>query len=264
MATPFLKWAGGKQALLPQLQPYFPTRYARYMEPFVGGGGVFFGLEPAVAILGDTNTWLMDTYWVVRERPGALCVELDRFVNTREAYLQNRALDPATLDPVRRAALLIYLNKTCFRGLFRMNRQGRFNVPYGDYQRPYYTPADIQAASQALQSASFRAGPYTWVLDEARRGDFVYLDPPYAPASETADFDRYTAQPFRAADHVVLRDRLVELDRRGVRWALSGRDTPELRALYDRYSIHSIHARREINLDASARSETELLILNTP
>lgn len=264
MTTPFLKWAGGKYALLPQLRRYFPTEARRHIEPFVGGGGVFFGLEPSTAILGDMNAWLMDTYAVVREHPEALMDTLDGMVNTRETYLHLRAQDPATVPRILRAALFVYLNKTGFRGLFRVNRKGRFNVSYGAYQRPYYDRTELLAASRALQNAELFTGDYRGVLDRARPGDFVYLDPPYPARSETADFDRYTPTPFRDADHVVLAENLRALHRRRIRWALSCRDTPTIRALYAGFTIHTVHARREINLDAARRQESEILLTNDP
>lgn len=262
MTLPFLKWAGGKQALLPQLKPLFPTDFARFVDPFLGGGSVFFGLAPKDALLGDANTWLIETYEIVRDEPDALLDALRGFVNTREAYLQHRAVDPQELRPVMRAALFVYLNKTCFRGLFRVNRKGWFNVPYGNYQRPYVNEADLRAASRVLQRASFRPQGFAWVEREARAGDFVYLDPPYLPKSATADFDRYTTTPFGEADHVVLAAMLRRIDRPKIRWALSHRDIPKIRELYAGFDFTPIEARREITLTAADRPEAELLIRN--
>lgn len=259
---PFLKWAGGKQALARRLIAHFPEMFGRYYEPFLGGGSVFFELAPPRAVLGDGNAWLIDTYEALRDDWRAVAHKLDRMVNTREEYLRVREIDPARLSPTARAAHFIYLNKTGFRGLFRVNRQGRFNVPYGAYQRRYYDVEALCAAAEALRGAMLRRGDFESTLDGVRAGDFVYFDPPYYKLGGYSDFNRYTPAQFREDDHRRLAALCRELDARGVRWALSNSDTPFVQELYAGFRVEAIEARREINLKSVRRAVREVLVTN--
>jgi DNA adenine methylase len=261
-AKPFAKWAGGKQALASTLTSYFPSEYERYSEPFLGGGSVFLSLSPSRSILGDANEWLIDTYEAIRDDWESVAEILDSLVNTRDAYLRYRSVPITELDFVRRAAHFIYLNKTCFRGLFRVNRNGQFNVPYGDYDRRYYDAANLQAVSSMLQKAELRRGDFELVLFDVNVKDFVYLDPPYVKLGGHSDFNRYTSTQFRLEDHVRLAAFCNEMTNRGVRWAQSNSDTQLVRELYAEYEIVQLNARREINLDSQKRNITELLIRN--
>ena len=259
---PFLKWAGGKQALARRLIECFPATFAGYYEPFLGGGSVFFELAPTRAVLGDGNEWLIDTYEALHDDWRAVARELDGMVNTREEYLRLREIAPETLSPIVRAAHFIYLNKTCFRGLFRVNRKGRFNVPYGAYQRRYYDADELRDAAEALRGAEFRRGDFELNLDGVSAGDFVYFDPPYYKLGGYSDFNRYTSAQFREGDHTRLAALCRELDARGVRWALSNSDTPFVRTLYAGFRMFDVEARREINLKSVRRSVNEVLITN--
>ena len=187
---------------------------------------------------------------------------LDTLPNTKNDYLRIRAIEVASLELTQRAAHFVYLNKTCFRGLFRVNRAGRFNVPYGAYDRRYYDPANFAAVARALAGADLRCADYADSLAAASTGDFVYLDPPYWKLGGHADFNRYTPGQFRAEDHERLAALCRELDGRGVRWALSNSDTDFVRELFAGYRLVEVDARREINLKARARSVRELLVLN--
>jgi DNA adenine methylase len=261
-ARPVLKWAGGKQGLADQLVRYFPINFSTYYEPFLGGGSVLLTLQPESAIIGDRNDWLLDTYISIRTDYTRVAKILDGMVNTREEYERIRAIRPESLEPFQRAAHLIYLNKTCFRGLFRVNKQGMFNVPYGAYDRRYYDPDNLATVSRCLQSVEIRRGDFELCLADVTPDDFAYLDPPYYKQGGFSDFDRYTKFKFRANDHIRLAAVCRELDERGIRWAVSNSDTPFVRLLFDGFKIVSIANRREINLNSQERDINELLITN--
>lgn len=261
-AEPFIKWAGGKQALLGQLQPHFPSSFNRYIEPFIGGGAVFFALKHGDATISDQNEWLMDTYEAIRDDWKSVAAKLNDLPNTREDFLRIRKVDPNSLSLVERAAHFIYLNKTCFRGLFRVNKKGGFNVPYGEYQRRYFDPANLEAASSLLKKTKILRGDFEGALIGASPGDFVYFDPPYYKLGGFSDFNRYTAGQFREAEQLRLAALCNELNARGIKWAVSNSDTPFIREIYSGYKFVEIFARREINLKSENRNISELLILN--
>lgn len=261
-AQPFVKWAGGKQDLLSQITPRFPQKIDRYIEPFVGGGAIFFALNHPKATIADLNWWLIDTYKALRDDWQAVAKELDRFPNTKEDYLRIRAIDPKTQSLLRRAAQFIYLNKNCFRGLFRVNKQGHFNVPYGAYNRRYYDPNVLAAAAALLENCEIQTSDFEAALLGISSSDFVYLDPPYYKLGGYSDFNRYTSEQFRESDQLRLSSVCNELDRNSVRWAQSNSDTPFIRSLYKQFRIMEISARREINLNSQNRNVIELLILN--
>lgn len=261
-ARPILKWAGGKQAQAERLVAAFPERFARYFEPFLGGASVFLALRPARAVLADRNEWLIDAYRAVRDQPEEVADALRRLPNTRADFLRVRARDPRALPPVLRAAHLVYLNKTCFRGLFRVNRQGRFNVPWGAYDRRTFDPDNLRRFAHALRGADLRAGDFEEGLRGIAPGDFAYLDPPYYKIGGYSDFNRYTDAPFREADHERLAARVRELDARGVGFALTQSDTPFVRGLFAGFRVRRVSARREINLSRHRRDVDELLITN--
>jgi len=259
---PFLKWAGGKQALAETLIRQFPKEFRRYFEPFLGGGSVFFTLRPRPALLSDVNSWLINTYQAVRDDWQRVAALLNTMENTRASYLEYRKLPPSKMDTWHRAAHLIYLNKTCFRGLFRVNKRGEFNVPYGEYQRRYYNPANLTEVSALLDTAELRCCDYQESLKEAEKGDFAYLDPPYHKMGGYSDFNRYTADKFREQDHVRLADFCKELDSRGIKWAQSNSNSEFVRSLYGDYRQIMFRSRREINLNSQDRDIKELLIVN--
>ena len=261
-AKPVLKWAGGKQALADRLIRSFPDEFSRYYEPFVGGASVLLTLQPAKAVIGDLNDWLLDTYVAIRTDHDNVAKHLDRMINTREEFERIRAIQPGTLDLVQRAAHLIYLNKTCFRGLFRVNRKGQFNVPYGAYDRRYYDPENLGAVANCLHEVEIRYTDFELCLADATAADFVYLDPPYYKQGGYSDFDRYTRWKFRENDQIRLAAVCRELDDRGVRWAVSNSDTPFVRALFEGFAIQPVANRREINLNSRDRDIDELLITN--
>lgn len=259
-ARPFVKWAGGKRRLVASLMSLAPMAYERYLEPFLGGGAVALALGHRSMMLNDSNSELIDAYRAVRDNLAALLERLDlhQAAHDREHFYAVRALEPADLTPLDRAARLIYLNKTCFNGLWRVNRAGRFNTPIGRVDRPaLYDRETMLAASTVLQHASLAHQDYAlWLDHQARPGDFIYLDPPYDPAGGFADFKRYTAQPFGVAAHTRLADLFHELIRRGATPVLSNADTELVRRLYRDHSIQVIAVPRAI----SGRSDRRGLV----
>lgn len=261
-ASPFIKWAGGKQALIPQLTPHFPKKFTRYVEPFIGGGAVFFSLNHNQATISDQNEWLIDTYKAIRDNWEGVAYALDQLPNTKEHFLKIRAISPRSVDLITRAAYFIYLNKTCFRGLFRVNQKGFFNVPFGEYDRRYYDPFNLSAVSKALADTTILLGDFELATLGVTDNDFLYFDPPYYKLGGYSDFNRYTSGQFREQEQVRLASLCNELTNRGVRWALSNSDTSLIKSLYKPYRMIKVNARREINLKSQNRDVAELLILN--
>ncbi|WP_165859218.1 MULTISPECIES: DNA adenine methylase [Desulfofundulus] len=262
---PPVKWAGGKSQLIPQFEPLFPKReYSLYVEPFVGGGAVFFHLLPPRAVLIDSNDELINFYLVVRDDLEALLQDLRRHENTAEYYYRIRALDPGQLTPVERASRFLYLNKTGYNGLWRVNSRGQHNVPFGRYKNPKIVDEpNLRLVSVALKRAEIICGDFSRILDCTAPGAFVYLDPPYHPLSETANFTSYTPDAFGEDDQRRLAEVFRELDRRGCLVMLSNSDTPFIRELYKNYDIQVVYAKRAINCRADKRGPiAELVIRN--
>ena len=266
--APIVKWAGGKSKLLTQLVPLLPpgVELRRHVEPFAGGAAVFFALRPARALLCDVNPALIATYEAVRDEVDGVIEQLERlsrehderaYYHVRERYNRARKLSGA-----ERAAIFIYLNKTCFNGLHRVNHKGEFNVPVGRYVNPRILNQDaLRAASALLARCELRCTGFEALLAMARPGDFVYLDPPYEPVSETASFTAYAQNGFGRQDQLRLRDVLAALDRRGCRLMLSNSDVPFIRDLYRDYRIDFVAAARAINSDASKRGPVQEVVV---
>ena len=260
----FLKWAGGKTRYAAALAGLAPTEFGTYWEPFMGSAAVFFELAPERAVLSDANEELVIAFQEVARDPHAIMHLLDRMPNTREYFERVRSRDPQTLSRVERAARVIYLNKTAFRGLWRVNRRGRYNVPYGAYDRPYYNSETLLAASAALArpGVTVRFADYSVALTEAAPGDWIYLDPPYVPLGGYSDFKRYTSSQFHDDDHTRLVDLMREADARGVLLMLTNADKPEVRALYGGFAMATFATRRDINLNPSGRDSSDLVVTN--
>lgn len=259
----FLKWAGGKTRTADLLVSLAPKDgFETYLEAFCGSAAVFFALRPERAILADDNADLIICLQQVAADPHAVMAQLDEWPNERGFFNEVREWDPDALDAVVRAARVIYLNKTGFRGLWRVNQQGRFNTPYGEYNRPYYNRTTLPAAAAALRHADIRHACFREVLLKAEPGDWVYLDPPYVPDRAWGDFTRYTAGRFGPGDQEDLADMCAQLDRDGVRWLLTNSNTMMIRKLYSDYRIHAIATRRDITLQAADRDSIDLVITN--
>ncbi|NJK62980.1 MAG: DNA adenine methylase [Synechococcaceae cyanobacterium SM2_3_1] len=262
VARPFLKWAGGKGRLLDQYAAYFPRQYRTYFEPFLGGGAVFFHLRPQQAVLTDINPHLVNIYRCVRDQVEFLIPLLQdhQAQHGPDYYYRIRALQPE--DPVHQAARLLYLNKTCFNGLYRENASGQFNVPIGRYRNPRICdPTLLRAASQALQGSDLQVQPFEAILEAATPADFVYFDPPYHPLSATSSFTAYNRHSFGEADQIRLQDVFATLAARGVPVMLSNSDCQWIRTLYQDFPVHTITAARAINSKAQRRGKiTEVLV----
>jgi DNA adenine methylase len=261
-AKPFLKWAGGKTrsaALLASLAPPFT---GRYLEPFMGSAALFFEFAPERALLSDANKELVVCFQEVARDPHQVMDLLDQMPNTREHYMKVRSQDPETLSRPERAARVIYLNKTGFRGLWRVNRRGQFNVPYGEYSRPYYNADTLLRASKALAGVDIRLADFEEVIAEARPGDFVYLDPPYVPDRKWGDFKRYTPGQFSNGDHDRLAQAMRDADARGAHLMLTNSDTPHARRAFTGFRRRRIATRRDIHLTAAERDSVDLVITN--
>jgi DNA adenine methylase len=265
---PFLKWAGGKQRLLAQYEPFFPPRQTigRYFEPFIGSAAVFFHLQPKQAILSDRNEKLIDLYQTIRDDVDGVIAALQPHCNESDYFYAVRAQKPEALTAVQRAARLIYLNKTCYNGLYRENSKGEFNVPFGRYKNPTICDEDrLRAASLALQNVQLVAADFEKVVETAVPSDFIYFDPPYAPLNLTSNFTSYNKHGFTANDQKRLAAVVAALTQRGCRVMLSNSNAPLIHDLYadQGYCLTPIQARRNINSKAHKRGPIkELLITN--
>lgn len=260
--APFLKWAGGKRQLLPELLKRVPRDFNHYYEPFLGGGALLLALAPRTATANDANDELIRCYREVRDHPDELIEALGRHRNAEEHFYAVRALDPATLSDTEAAARLVFLNRTCFNGLYRVNRGGQFNTPYGRYKNPNLVPAQgIRAASAVLQGVALTAGGYRDALANAGRGDFVYLDPPYLPLSQYSDFRRYSATQFRDEHHEELATVYKELDARGCLVMLSNSSSERVFALYSDWRVERLRARRNINSRSAGRGPVDEVVV---
>lgn len=275
--SPFVKWAGGKSQLLAQFDPYFPPDFGRYVEPFAGGGAVFFHLynrgrlDGKEVTLIDRLEELINCYRVIQRQVealiGVLRIHEPQKLDAKYFYeVRNwdRQLDYVQRSGVERAARFIYLNRTCYNGLYRVNRRGQFNVPFGRYRNPTICDeANLRAVHRALQGVTLLTGDFERCLDYAGAGDLVYMDPPYQPLSTTANFTSYTSADFRQEDQERLAHLFQVLDRRGSYVLLSNSYTDAIQALYEGYEQITVQAVRAINSKAAARGAIpELLIRN--
>jgi DNA adenine methylase len=264
---PFLKWAGGKSRLLPELERRMPSAFGRYFEPFLGGGSLFFRVQPDQAVLSDVNADLISCYQVIAARPQAVIRQLARHRDAhgkRHYYKVRRMWNEGELaSKSERAAAFIYLNKTCFNGLWRLNSQGEFNVPMGRQENPKICDVDVLLAASALlkRAATIVHGDYTIVQWQARRGDFIYFDPPYDPTSSTSSFTGYTSAGFDRDDQAALAYFANVLVDQGCKVMLSNSDTPRIRRLYKGFTISRVRCRRSINADAKTRGSVGELVI---
>jgi DNA adenine methylase len=266
-ASPVVKWVGGKTKLLPELLSRVPERFGRYYEPFCGGAAMFFRLAPKRAVLADSNADLVNLYTALADDVEAVIARLEHHRAThdeRHYYaMRTRWNDRDHAWPaVERAAAFVYLNKTCFNGLWRVNRAGDFNVPIGRYtDPPICVPDTLRAAHAALAHAQLRNAPYHDAVADARAGDFLYFDPPYDPVTTTANFTSYTADAFGPDDQRTLADTARALVRRGCKVMLSNSDTPFIRSLYKGFKIDRVKCARAINSNAAKRGDVDELII---
>jgi len=268
LASPIVKWVGGKTKLLSELTRRMPPRYRRYYEPFVGGAALFFRVAPERAVLADVNADLIGLYQAVATDVGSV---IRRLQHHRDAHDERHYYDMRTRwndrdsswNVADRAAAFIYLNKTCFNGLWRVNRAGDFNVPIGRYtDPPICVPEALRAAQVALADADLRNVDYREAVADAGRGDFIYFDPPYDPVTPTANFTSYTSGAFNADDQRELAETARKLVARGCHVMLSNSDTPFVRSLYRGFKIDRVKCSRAINSNASKRGDVDEVIVS--
>lgn len=270
LAQPFLKWAGGKRQLLPEIKKYLPKKYNTYFEPFVGAGALFFDIQPKNAVINDVNSELINCYEVIKNLSIDLIQDLKKHKNTENYFYKIRELDRTKefykLSIIERASRIIYLNKTCYNGLFRVNRSGQFNAPFGYYKNPNIVNSETLKAINRLlnrNSVEILNMDFSKAVRKANRNDFVYFDPPYDPISDTASFTGYSSNTFGRHEQERLRDLFEDLTKKGCKVMLSNSSTDFIADLYKDYNVIRIQANRNINSVGSNRKKVdEFLILN--
>ncbi len=269
---PMLKWVGGKRQLLSEIVPMIDSKCSTYVEPFVGGGAVLFNMQPKKAIINDYNQELINVYKTVRDNLDDLLVELKvhEEKNSVDYYYEIRALDREDsfkkMSDVEKAARIIYLNKTCYNGLYRVNSSGQFNSPYGRYKNPNIVNETVLRAIRKYFNSNeieILNGDYREALKNLEKASFVYLDPPYMPISSSSSFTGYTEGGFGYNGQVELKKECDKLTEQGIRFLQSNSDCEEIRELYKGYKIKTVKAKRNINSVAKKRGEiNEVLISN--
>ncbi len=271
LVAPVVKWAGGKRQIIEHIKKYVPESFATYYEPFVGGGAVLFALQPDNAVVNDINSELINIYEVIKDNVEELLEDLKKHKNEEDYFYKIRELDRdkekyRKLSSIQRASRIIYLNKTCYNGLFRVNKAGEFNTPFGNYKKAnIVNEATLRAVSAYFNRAniSFFRKDYAEVLENAGPEDFVYLDPPYDPVSETADFTGYAKDGFSRDEQIRLKKVCDKLDHKGIRFLLSNSATDFIKELYKDYHIEIIQAKRTVNSKADGRGAIdEVLVMN--
>jgi DNA adenine methylase len=269
---PFVKWAGGKTRMIPFILSSFPDKMNTYFEPFLGGGSVFFEMlrqkRFKKAVIGDSNVDLMAAFSVVQSDVDSLVKELKdrRYKYDRRVYLRIRAEDPAGFDQLRRAARFLYLNRTCFNGLYRVNRDGEFNTPFGKYDNPLICDEEnLRAVSAALKHVKLVCADFSTIVEKAKKGDGVYFDPPYLPISKTASFTAYSAGGFGLGDHYKLAGYFRELVGMGVNVVLSNSLSEKTRGMYSDFDVKELTGARSIGGPAEYRVPVkEMMVVGGP
>jgi DNA adenine methylase len=272
LAIPFLKWVGGKRQLIPSIVVHLPKniREYNYIEPFIGGGAILFYLQPQNAIINDLNKELINVYEVIKNNLNELILDLKNHKNDSDYFYQIRALDRnddfGNLNPVQRASRIIYLNKTCFNGLYRVNNAGEFNAPFGRYKNPnIVNEPTLRAAHKFLNSNNIQISntDYSEILKKLDKKSFVYLDPPYHPISENSNFTGYIQGGWNIFDQVDLKTACDELNNNGIKFLLSNSSSGFIKDLYRDYKVFTVKANRAINSNGADRGEVdEVLIKN--
>ncbi len=270
LIAPFLKWVGGKRQLMPAINKLLPKKYTNYYEPFIGGGALLFNILPKRAVINDFNEELINVYKVIKDNPEGLIRDLKTHKNESGYFYNIRSLDREEdfdkLTEIRKASRVIYLNKTCYNGLYRVNSSGEFNSPFGKYKNPnIVNELAIRAVSKYLNNNEIVIlnGDFEESVKNISKGAFVYFDPPYIPVSESSNFTAYVQGGFNMSDQVRLRDLCDQLDKKSVRFLLSNSATPQIEDLYKEYKIEYVKANRAINSNAKKRGGVdEVLIRN--
>lgn len=269
LVAPVVKWAGGKRQLLSDISKHLPKNFSTYYEPFLGGGAVLFHLQPGRAVVNDINEELINMYLVIRDNVEELIDSLKKHKNEKEYYYMIRELDRDKekynqLSSIEKASRIIYLNKTCYNGLFRVNSQGQFNVPFGRYKNPdIVNETTLRAVSNYLNKAkiTFKCTDFEEAVKGIKKGAFVYFDPPYDPVSDTSSFTGYDINGFDKKEQERLKGLCDKLDKRGVKFLLSNSATDFILDLYKDYNTTVVKARRAINSKGNRRGEIEEVLV---
>ena len=269
MVAPVLKWVGGKRQLLGTLTPLLPQRITTYCEPFVGGGALLFDLQPNTAYVNDINGDLIRVYNVIKSDVESLITTLQEYKNESDFFYAVRDWDRdkekySSLSDVQKAARILYLNKTCYNGLFRVNNAGEFNSPFGNYRNPNIVNAPtLRAVSSYLNTATVHLSSldYAEVLKTLPKGTFVYLDPPYDPVSDTSSFTGYSKGGFNRDDQIRLRECCDDLNARGLKFMLSNSATDFIKEQYSAYHVTIVQAKRTVNSDSTKRGEVDEVVV---
>ena len=269
LVAPVLKWVGGKRQLLGTLTPLLPQRITTYCEPFVGGGALLFNLQPNTAYVNDINGDLIRVYNVIKSDVESLIAALQEYKNEADFFYAVRDWDRdkekySSLSDVQKAARILYLNKTCYNGLFRVNNAGEFNSPFGNYRNPNIVNAPtLRAVNSYLNTATVHLSStdYAEVLKTLPKGIFVYLDPPYDPVSDTSSFTGYSKGGFTRNDQIRLRECCDDLNARGLKFMLSNSATDFIKEQYSAYHITVVQAKRAVNSDSTKRGEVDEVVV---
>lgn len=264
---PFVKWVGGKRQLIPLLHSNVPKAYKSYIEPFIGGGALFFSMLPQEGLISDINPELINAYTVIRDDVDALIRSLKRHKNDEAHFYKVRAKKPSKMNLVQRASRFIYMNKTCFNGLYRENSNGQFNTPFGRYTNPNIVDVyNLRAVSKYLNQSSIRIAHQDYITTalSAKKGDFIYLDPPYHPMSTTASFTKYVKGDFNTQNQIELSEVFRTLSSRGCHVMLSNSNTDFIKNLYKDFQLVEVEANRFINCQGTKRGKqmVEVLVKN--
>lgn len=265
---PFVKWAGGKSQLLHELILRVPTQFSRYFEPFVGGGALFFHLQPKEAYLSDLNPEVINTYQIIKNKIDELIADLKSHIHSSEYFYEIRNADRTkeyqNWSDVKKASRFIYLNKTCYNGLYRVNSKGQFNVPFGKYVNPKIVDEDnLYACHKVLKFAQINLNSFLHIEKIVKKDDFIYFDPPYAPLNQTSNFTSYSRNGFDEKMQKELKNLCDRLSQRGVRFMLSNSSAPTILELYKNYNIDFVYATRAINSNSQKRGKiAEVIVTN--
>ena len=265
---PVLKWVGGKRQLLKTFEPLFPTSFDFYAEPFVGGGAVFLHLSPDNALISDINKDIINLYQIIKDDIDGLLSTMSQFSNDKECYYNTKAWDKdpnfESRSSVEKAARTLFLNRTCFNGVYRVNQKGYFNVPFGRYKHPLDLDTQNLYALNAYfneKNITFKNYSYEYTLKELPENSFVYLDPPYDPISPTAAFTSYSKNGFNQEDQINLRKYCDELNKKGIKFMLSNSATEFIKKQYQNYNINIVKAKRMINRDGTGRGAVDEVVI---
>ena len=262
LQKPFLKWAGGKTQMIPDLLKFAPANFNKYIEPFIGGGALYFNINHPKSIISDLNEELVITYKQVKENVMEVISVLDSYINTEEFYYKIRSVSSSSLSDSEKAARLIYLNKTCFNGLFRVNKKGDFNVPYGKRTGPFLNKQNLIGASDYMQDTEIYHLDYKETLKKyGKKGDFIFLDPPYQPVGKFSDFKRYTKEFFYEKDQIELANIFKDLTNKGCYVMLTNSDHPFILDLYKEFHIETIETKRLISSNPNTRTGIDIIVL---